>query len=128
MGRKGLAYDAEVLLAAVEKGVTRTGTARVLGCSYMTIVRYAKRYKSVEEALDIKRRELVDLAEMGLRGAVLREEPWAIAFALKTLGKDQGYTERSEHLHQEADSTVTFRVVFAEDLLGLEAGNEGSAE
>lgn len=38
----------------------------------------------------------VDRAERGLDNAIAREEPWAISLVLKTLGKDRGYTERSE--------------------------------
>lgn len=98
------------VLAAVEKGVTKTGTARVLGCSVPTIYSYCKRWKSVDDALKGKRRELVDLAEMGLRVAVTKGEPWAIAFALKTLGKDDGYTERTEVTGKNGEA-VTFRVI-----------------
>ena len=84
------------VLAAVEKGITQTGTAKVLRCDRETIRRYCKRWKAVEDAVKGKRCEMVDLAEMGLRGAVLRGESWALAFTLKTLGKNDGYTERQE--------------------------------
>lgn len=81
-------YTLNQALAAVEKGITIIGTAKVLGCHPDTIRRYARRWKSVADALEVKRLEMVDLAEMGLRGAVLRGEPWAVTFALKTLGKE----------------------------------------
>lgn len=87
----------EEVLAAIEKGITASGTARVLGVHRHTVLAYRKRWKSVDEALEGQRKELVDLAEMALRGAVLRQEPWAVTFALRTLGKDEGYTERQEH-------------------------------
>ncbi len=76
------------VLEAVERGITVVGTARILGVDANTVRSYAKRWKSVEQAILSKRLEMVDLSEMGLRGAVLRGEPWAITFALKTLGKD----------------------------------------
>lgn len=84
------------VLEAVEKGITITGAAKVLGCSRMTMVNYRKRWTTVDLALRERRRELVDLSEMALRGAVLRGEPWAVTFTLKTLGKDDGFTERHE--------------------------------
>lgn len=84
------------VLEAVERAKTRSGAARLLGVKAMTVWRYSKRWRQMEEALYEKRLELVHLAEVGLRHAVEREEPWAIAFTLKTLGKDMGYTERVE--------------------------------
>jgi len=89
-------HTLEQVLAAIDKGCTRTGAAKVLGCTPETVYNYSKRWKSVYDALHNKRRELVDLAEMGLRSAVLRGEPWAVTFALRTLGKEEGYTERQE--------------------------------
>jgi len=84
------------VLEAVEKGITITGISHVLHVSRNTILKYRERWKVVDEAILSKRKELVDLSEMGLRGAVLRNEPWAIAFALRTLGKDDGYGDRVE--------------------------------
>jgi predicted transcriptional regulator len=89
-------HTLEEVLAAIEKGITKTGTAKVLGCSRETVRNYCKRWKTVEDAFKERRGELVDLAEMALRGAVLKQEPWAVTFALRTLGKDEGYTERRE--------------------------------
>jgi len=83
------------VLAAVEKGITKVGTATVLKCSWSTVHRYEKRWKAVHDALIQKRTELVDLAEMGLRGAVLKQEPWAVTFALRTLARDI-YADRTE--------------------------------
>jgi len=89
-------YTLEEVLAAVEKGITKTGTAHVLGCTRQTIIKYAKRWASVAAAFESKRVELVDLSELALRGAVIRQEPWAVTFALRTLGKNEGYCERQE--------------------------------
>ncbi len=90
-------HTLEQALEAADKGITKAGAARVLGVSRQTMVGYCKRWKTLAEAFADKRGELVDLAEMGLRGAVLRGEAWAVAFTLRTLGKDEGYTERQEH-------------------------------
>lgn len=102
------------VLAAVEKGITQTGTAKVLHCDRETIRRYCKRWKAVEDAVKGKRCEMVDLAEMGLRGAVLRGEAWAVAFALKTLGKNDGYTERTEIAGPEGER-LAIRVIYDTD-------------
>ena len=87
-------HNLATVLDAVDKGITRIGAAKVLGCSYETVVNYCKRWQSVDDAFRVKRRELVDLSEMGLRGAVLNKDPWAIQFVLRTLGRDDGYGER----------------------------------
>ena len=70
--------------------------ADALGCSHVTVYNYAKRYKSVQEAIDRNRGHVVDTAELALYSAILSGEHWAVTFALKTIGKDRGYTERSE--------------------------------
>jgi hypothetical protein len=56
--------------------------------------------------LDAEREEIVDYAEMGLRGAVLNKEAWAIAFSLKTLGKSRGYVERQEVTGKDGGAIV----------------------
>jgi len=70
--------------------------AEALGCSHQTVYNYAKRYKSVQEAIDRNRGHVIDTAEVALYRAILAGEHWAVTFALKTIGKDRGYTERSE--------------------------------
>lgn len=90
------AHTIEEVLAAIEKGFTRTGAAKVLGVSRQTVVRYGRRWKAVNDLLDQKKRELVDYGQMSLRTAVLNGDPWAVQFVLKTLGKDEGYVERQE--------------------------------
>ncbi len=92
----GPRHRLEDVLTAIEKGITVTGAARVLGVTRMTMHNYRKRWKSVDDAILAKRHELVDLAESGLRLAVVRQDPWAITFTLKTLAKDV-YSERVEH-------------------------------
>lgn len=90
------AYTLEQVLVAIETAHTKSGVSRSLGISFQTVTNYCRRWKSVEEAFRFKRREIVDLAEGALRRAVETGEPWAVTFALKTLGKDDGFTERHE--------------------------------
>lgn len=89
-------YTADQVIEALNRGYTALGAAQLLGCDAQTIRNYAAKYPTVDRALRAKRREMVDLAEMGLRGAILRGEGWAIMGVLKTLGKDEGYSERHE--------------------------------
>ena len=89
-------YAPETVIDAIQRGHTAVGAARLLGCSTTTVRNYAAKYKTVANALKAQRRDLVDLAEMSLRAAIIRGEGWAVSLALKTLGKDDGYTERNE--------------------------------
>lgn len=88
-------YTVDQVIDAIKAGHTPKGAAAVLGCCPDTVRNYAVRYPSVKKALDTERKDIVDMAETGLRAAVERGEAWAIAFALKTLAKDI-YSERQE--------------------------------
>ena len=70
--------------------------AKMLGCSHTTIYNYAKRHPTVQRAIDANRGEVVDVAELKLYEAIQAGEHWAVAFALRTIGKNRGYTERQE--------------------------------
>ena len=68
--------------------------AQILGCSHVTVYNYAKRYPSVQKAIDANRGEVIDAAELALYDAVLAKEHWAVAFTLRTIGRDRGYVEK----------------------------------
>ena len=68
--------------------------AQRLGCNPQTIMNYCKRFPTVEQAKHDARNAVLDLAEAKLFLAVQRGDPWAIAFALKTIGRSRGYGER----------------------------------
>lgn len=94
-------YTTQEVIAALENGYTCVGAGQLLGCSAETVRNYANKYPTVKAALHAKRRELVDLAEISLRRAIVNGEGWAVAMTLKTLGRDDGYVER-----QEVSSTI----------------------
>lgn len=73
--------------------------AQKLGCDHKTVANYAKRYPTVQAAINEERGHFVDTAELALNRAVLAGEGWAVCFALKTLGKDRGYIERHQLEH-----------------------------
>lgn len=96
MANKQRYTAAEVVQALnVNKGMVYLA-AKSLGCSHVTVYNYAKRYRSVQKAIDANRGEVVDVAELKLYDAILAGEHWAVAFALRTIGKHRGYTERHE--------------------------------
>lgn len=73
--------------------------ARKLGCDPKTVYNYAKRYPSVQQAIDSERGHFLDTTELALQRAVLAGEGWAVCFTLKTLGKERGYIERRQIEH-----------------------------
>jgi hypothetical protein len=77
--------------------------ARRLGCNVNTVLRYCQRYPAVEAVKVQARGELLDEAELRLWRAIQRDEAWAIAFCLKTIGRSRGYAEHLDvHLQIEA--------------------------
>ena len=106
-------YTAQEVIDALEKGYTCVGAGQLLGCSAETVRNYANKYPTVKAALKAKRTELVDLAEMSLRRAIVAGEGWAVALTLKTLGKDEGYVECVQNEVSGPDGgPVTFRVIY----------------
>lgn len=103
-------YKVDDVIAAIRQAQTAAGAGRVLGCVSDTIRAYARRYATVDAALRSEREDLIDFAESGLRHAVETGEPWAIAFALKTVGKHRGYTERHE-VTGEGGGALTIAIV-----------------
>lgn len=71
-------------------------TARKLGCTPQTIYNRMNKSKAIRNACEDARGEMVDIAEQKFRMAIQNGEPWAIAMALKTIGKSRGYIERQE--------------------------------
>jgi hypothetical protein len=82
--------------------------AKKLGCSPVTIYNYAKRYPTVQQAIDDNRGAFVDMAELALAKAVQDGEGWAVCFTLKTIGKGRGYIERHE-IEQAGDFNITVK-------------------
>lgn len=83
--------------------------AKKLGVTARTVYNYAARYVSVQEAIDHSRGKVLDMAEQALYSAILKGEHWAVTFALRTIGRDRGYTERTE---QEEGAPITIKIVY----------------
>ena len=67
--------------------------AEKLGVTRAELMEYLTRRPDVQTAVGDVREELVDHAESALRVAISDKKPWAIRFALKTLGRSPGYSE-----------------------------------
>ena len=88
--------DKRMLDAIKKNGGAVYLAARELGCAPNTIYNRMKKTPALKQAVEDARGEVVDYAEQKLRLAILNGEPWAIAMALKTIGKSRGYVERQE--------------------------------
>jgi hypothetical protein len=87
---------AQVIAALQETKGMMFLAAKRLGCSHETIRRYCLRYPTVQAAKDAERGEMIDTAELKLWQSIQNGEAWGITLALKTIGKDRGYVERTE--------------------------------
>jgi hypothetical protein len=90
-------YTVDEVITALRRshGLARLA-ARLLGCSYQSVLNYARRYPEVQATLEDQRGLVVDIAECRLFEAIQRGEAWAISLCLRTLGRDRGYVVRHE--------------------------------
>ena len=100
-------YTTEQVVAALRKtrGMVYLA-ADDLRCTPKTVYNYIHRYASIAAVLEHEDGRVDDPAELGLASAILRGEPWAITFRLKTKGKNRGYVERQEVTGAEGDALV----------------------
>jgi uncharacterized Ntn-hydrolase superfamily protein len=96
--------------------------AKALRCNPQTVYNYAKRYKSVQQAIDDERGQFLDVTELALNRAVQNGEGWAIAFALKTIGKVRGYVDKKEVVAQSVNLEVDLSDLTDEQLKRLAGG------
>jgi len=86
----------EVVDACKDSGGVMAVVAQVLGCERATISVYAKRYKTVRDALEQADEAMTDMAE-NKHALLIKSSYWpAIQYRLSTKGKRRGYTERTE--------------------------------
>lgn len=99
---------AKLTVGQIENALKRAAgnvayAAREMGVARSTLYRHINDSPTLQQALDDAREELVDIAESSLRKQILEGNTTAIIFTLKTLGKDRGYVERSQHEHSGPD-------------------------
>jgi transposase-like protein len=95
------AHTKDAVIAAIGKsrGV-KASVASALGCSRQTVDNYLKRWPELQEAFEAERSALVAISVSALAADVQNSESRghqaAYMFVLRTLGKDEGFTERTE--------------------------------
>jgi hypothetical protein len=100
-------YSAEQVIEAIRKSRGLLSVvAHRLGCTRQTVENYVKRYPTVDRAVKEERQKVIDVAEGKLFEKLQSGESWAIQFILKTLGKERGYTERTEVTGAEGGAMV----------------------
>jgi len=92
------------------KGAVYLAAAR-LKVSHTAIYDYVNKYDDVREVKEFYTEELNDIAELKLRQAVQKGEPWSIKYQLSTQGKQRGYVERQEVTGKDGQE-VTIKVVY----------------
>jgi len=108
MGDNVVHYTEEQYVSAIEQANGMVSVAaRMLGVTRWAIYKRAKSSPAIKRAIEMAREEMIDLAEQKLRMAILNGEAWAIALALKTIGKQRGYIERVEHTGEDGGMIKT---------------------
>lgn len=74
----------------------KSEVARRLKCSRQTVDNYLHKYPELQAELVRSRDSFVDLAETKLLKMVKKDNLTAILFTLETLGKNRGWTKRTE--------------------------------
>ncbi len=70
--------------------------ARFFQVSRTAIHNYIKRHPELISVLEDSREQFLDDAESALHKAIKNGDAWAVCFALKTVGRKRGYSERME--------------------------------
>ena len=119
MGRKQKYSAQEVADALRESGGVVEHAANTLGCSAMTVYRYADRYVTVEEAMQDARqntyaeaqKRLIDL----LHDPTHKNHKWAVSKVLETYGEavpdglDWSEKQRQEvEMNEDVEVSVTY--------------------
>jgi hypothetical protein len=104
---KGVRIDKKKAAAALRRSMGNiTLAAKEIGCSRPSLSILAGKDPGLKEILDDSRDSICDHAESALNRAVVKGEPWAIQFTLRTLGRKRGYDERweAESLRKRMDA------------------------
>jgi len=108
-------YTAAQMIAALKetRGMVYLAADRI-GCHAETILNYAKRYPTVQAAIDHEREKILDVAELKLVQAVMDGNEGMIKYLLSTRGKKRGYTTGVE-VTGEGGGPMVFKVVYGDD-------------
>lgn len=70
--------------------------ASILKVSHTAVYKWLEKDADVREVKEFYDNELLDVAELKLRQAIMAGEGWAIKYLLATKGRARGYVERTE--------------------------------
>ena len=93
---------------------------RRLGCSSQTLYVYLRRYPELEELVKLEREiykdELIDIARLKLRSALLEGRPYAVCLVLRTLGSMDGFHTSPDSKRDNSDSPYVLNVTCGTEL------------
>lgn len=133
-------FTPEEVIEALQVGRgLKTMAARHLRCDWRTIQKMCADFPEVEAECEAQRQAFLDTAHLQLVAAVNRGEWKAIEFTLRTLGRDRGFSERTEvtgkdggpiehahiHLWEERLQTVHDAMAKRKTALQLERTKDG---
>lgn len=125
-------YTLEEILEGIAKSTGSTRSiAQVLQVQRCTVYEWKERHPEVAKAMLEARRDFVDLAEDSLRAQIQEGNTGATIFALKCLGKDRGWVERTEIDHGIRPPTKPAEEMTDDELASIAAsvqrGSSGDA-
>lgn len=92
---------ADALIAA---GGVKSQAAAILGCDRTTVDNYIERHPELEDVWKQARSSLVDRAEGVISRAIDADDLKAAMYVTSTLGKDRGWTTRTEHTGKDGNA------------------------
>jgi len=95
----------EVFVALTACTGNVAAAARRLGATRSGLWFFIERHPRLMQLCTDFRESIVDNAESAFNKAVVTEQPWAIQFALRTIGRKRGYVDRQE-IQQETRVTL----------------------
>lgn len=103
----------KLFLQALEKAYGNcTAASKATGITIPLINKWkkddSKFHDECVRIIEIGVDERVEIAEHKLMEAIIRGERWAVAFILKTIGKNKGYTEKTETEHTVVNKEIKF--------------------
>jgi hypothetical protein len=101
---KGPYFKKDVIAAAIYTGGVYAEMARLLGRSRGRVKEYVEGNPDVADVLDEVRESALDYLEQGVVVSALMGDQQDRRFVLQTLGKNRGFTTRSEHTGKDGEA------------------------
>lgn len=97
----------------------KSEVARKLKCSRQTVDNYLTKYPELQTELVHSREALIDLAESKLVKLVKKDNLTAILFTLETIGKNRGWTKRTEVTGADGENILKLPPELMDALKGM---------